>query len=131
CSTNSTCAHYTRLTCLNQNRRMLSSTPRLLLSAIAFLGGVAASAQQLPSALTTDPPSDKEFPPTMEAPDILSLAQISFETPRLPRDQHSDVAVKRHRAGLAHAAAKLAATYCIEIVGCCSGCHVSLREKAS
>jgi dipeptidyl aminopeptidase/acylaminoacyl peptidase len=44
----------------------------LLLSAIALLGAVDASAQQLPSALTTDPPPDKEFPPTMEAPDILS-----------------------------------------------------------
>jgi len=51
---------------------MLSNTPRLFLSAIAFLGSVAASAQQLPLALTTDPPPDKEFPPTMEAPDILS-----------------------------------------------------------
>ena len=69
-----------------------------------------------------------------EVPEILvntGLAKISFETPRLPRHQHSDVAVKRHRAGLPHAAAKLAATYCIEIIGCCNGCHVSLREKAS
>ena len=51
---------------------MLRHTPRLFLSAIALLGGFAASAQQLPSALTTDPAPDKEFPPTIEAPDILS-----------------------------------------------------------
>lgn len=51
---------------------MLCRTACLLLSAIALLGAVDASAQQLPSALTTDPPPDKEFPPTMEAPDILS-----------------------------------------------------------
>jgi dipeptidyl aminopeptidase/acylaminoacyl peptidase len=51
---------------------MLCRTACLLLSAIALLGAVDASAQQQPSALTTDPPPDKEFPPTMEAPDILS-----------------------------------------------------------
>ncbi len=51
---------------------MLNYTPRLFLSAIVLLGTVATSAQQLPSALTTEPPPDKEFPPTMEAPDILS-----------------------------------------------------------
>ena len=51
---------------------MLNHSARLFLSAISLLGGFASSAQQLPSALTTDPPPDKEFPPTMEAPDILS-----------------------------------------------------------
>ena len=51
---------------------MFKQTMCLFLFAIAILGTVATSAQQLPSALTTDPPPDKEFPPTMEAPDILS-----------------------------------------------------------
>jgi uncharacterized protein len=48
------------------------NAPRLFLTAFALLGAVGISAQQLPPALTTDPPPDKEFPPTMEAPDILS-----------------------------------------------------------
>jgi pimeloyl-ACP methyl ester carboxylesterase len=51
---------------------MLKYTVSLFLAAIALLGPATTSAQQLPPALTTDPPSDKEFPATMEAPDILS-----------------------------------------------------------
>ena len=51
---------------------MLKYTLPIFFAAIALLGPVTAFAQQLPPALTTDPPPDKEFPPTMEAPDILS-----------------------------------------------------------
>ena len=41
-------------------------------SALFLVLAFRTSAQQLPSAITTDPPPDKAFPATMEAPDILS-----------------------------------------------------------
>lgn len=43
--------------------------------AVAFallVTGVRASAQDLPAAITADPAPDKDFPATMEAPDIIS-----------------------------------------------------------
>jgi uncharacterized protein len=42
------------------------------LSALLLLVAGNASAQQLPSAIATDAPPDKDFPAIMEAPDILS-----------------------------------------------------------
>lgn len=54
---------------------MLKYTVPLFFAAIALLGAVTTSAQQLPAALTTDPPPDKDFPPTMEAPDVLSRGE--------------------------------------------------------
>jgi dipeptidyl aminopeptidase/acylaminoacyl peptidase len=42
-----------------------------LTAALLLLGG-DARAQQLPAAITTDPPRNREFPTSMEAPDILS-----------------------------------------------------------
>jgi dipeptidyl aminopeptidase/acylaminoacyl peptidase len=44
----------------------------LPLSALLLLVACNTSAQQLPSAITTDPLPDKDFPAIMEAPDILS-----------------------------------------------------------
>ena len=45
----------------------------LAVLAVCLLFGVTgAHAQKLPSAITTDPPPDKNFPPVMEAPDIIS-----------------------------------------------------------
>ncbi|HEY1471834.1 MAG TPA: alpha/beta fold hydrolase [Candidatus Acidoferrum sp.] len=44
----------------------------LCLSALLILLTANAFAQQLPSAITTDPPPDKTFPAIMEAPDIPS-----------------------------------------------------------
>jgi dipeptidyl aminopeptidase/acylaminoacyl peptidase len=44
----------------------------LPLSALLLLVACNTSAQQLPSAIATDPPLDKDFPASMEAPDILS-----------------------------------------------------------
>jgi hypothetical protein len=69
-----------------------------------------------------------------EIPKILvntGLAQIPFETLRLPRHQHSDVTVKRNRAGLPHITAELAVTQSAEVISGIDGCHVSLREKIS
>ena len=43
----------------------------LPLSALLLLVACNTSAQQLPSAIATDPPLDKDFPASMEAPDIL------------------------------------------------------------
>ena len=44
----------------------------LPLSALLLLVACNASARQLPSAIATDPPPDKDFPASMEAPDIRS-----------------------------------------------------------
>lgn len=44
----------------------------LLLPCLALLGATTGFAQQLPRALTTDPPPDKEFPAAVEAPDVMS-----------------------------------------------------------
>ena len=51
-------------------------TPRFLpissLACLLLLAASFAAAQQLPSAITTDPPPDKQFPAGMEAPDVIS-----------------------------------------------------------
>ena len=46
----------------------------LPLSALLLLVACNASARQLPSAIATDPPPDKDFPASMEAPDIRATA---------------------------------------------------------
>jgi uncharacterized protein len=51
---------------------MLNCKFALAFSALFLVLSFRASAQQLPSAITTDPPPDKAFPAIMEAPDILS-----------------------------------------------------------
>ncbi|MGB7847465.1 MAG: alpha/beta fold hydrolase [Candidatus Acidiferrum sp.] len=51
---------------------MLIFRPRLRLAALLLCVAGNAFPQQLPSAITTDPPPDKDFPAAMEAPDILS-----------------------------------------------------------
>jgi uncharacterized protein len=43
-----------------------------LVTACLLTFAIGARAQKVPSAITTDPPQDKSFPATMEAPDILS-----------------------------------------------------------
>jgi len=47
---------------MNQNARMLKSRSCLFVTGVVLLSALAAPAQQLPPALTTDPPPDKEFP---------------------------------------------------------------------
>ncbi|HTT33900.1 MAG TPA: alpha/beta fold hydrolase [Methylomirabilota bacterium] len=44
----------------------------LVACALLLLSAFSAAAQNLPLAVTTDPAPDKDFPPSMEAPDILS-----------------------------------------------------------
>jgi pimeloyl-ACP methyl ester carboxylesterase len=44
----------------------------LLLCTLALSWPTSARAQQIPAAIEMDPPPDKEFPATMEAPDIMS-----------------------------------------------------------
>ena len=44
----------------------------LLLCTLALFWPTSARAQQIPAAIEMDPPPDKEFPATMEAPDIMS-----------------------------------------------------------
>lgn len=44
----------------------------LLFCALLLFGLASANAQQVPAAIFTDPAPDKEFPATMEAPDIMS-----------------------------------------------------------
>ncbi|HTP70234.1 MAG TPA: alpha/beta fold hydrolase [Dongiaceae bacterium] len=43
-----------------------------VLGAFVWVWVVAASGQQVPQAIATDPPADKEFPAAMEAPDVSS-----------------------------------------------------------
>lgn len=59
---------------LTHNGAMKIQTPvRFLVVAMLFhLAVVAAPCQQVPQAVTTDPPADKEFPAAMDAPDIPS-----------------------------------------------------------
>lgn len=55
-----------------QNARMLEHKSGLILT-VAFLSiTYSVRAQQLPSAITSDPTPDKEYPASMEAPDIPS-----------------------------------------------------------
>jgi dipeptidyl aminopeptidase/acylaminoacyl peptidase len=51
---------------------MLNHKSALAFSTLFLVLAFHASAQQLPSPITTDPPPDKDFPAIMEAPDILS-----------------------------------------------------------
>jgi uncharacterized protein len=44
----------------------------VLLCTLALFWPTSARAQQIPAAIEMDPPPDKEFPATMEAPDIMS-----------------------------------------------------------
>jgi pimeloyl-ACP methyl ester carboxylesterase len=57
---------------MNQNASMLKLKSCLFLTGVVLFGALAAPAQQLPPALTTDPPPDKEFPAAVEAPDVMS-----------------------------------------------------------
>jgi len=57
---------------MNQNASMLKLKSCLFLTGVVFFCALAAPAQQLPPALTTDPPPDKEFPAAVEAPDVMS-----------------------------------------------------------
>jgi len=51
---------------------MLKLRSCLFVAGVVLFSALAASAQQLPPALTTDPPPDKEFPAAVEAPDVIS-----------------------------------------------------------
>jgi pimeloyl-ACP methyl ester carboxylesterase len=57
---------------MNQNASMPKLKSCLFLTGVVLFGALAAPAQQLPPALTTDPPPDKEFPAAVEAPDVMS-----------------------------------------------------------
>ncbi len=57
---------------MNQNAVMLKLRSCLFLAGVVLFSAVAAPSQQLPSALTTDPPPDKEFPAAVDAPDVMS-----------------------------------------------------------
>jgi len=57
---------------MEQNARMSLHKTALRLSALLLLLTCKALAQQLPAAITTDSPPDKDYPATMEAPDIPS-----------------------------------------------------------
>jgi len=51
---------------------MLKLRSCLLVTGVVLFNALAAPAQQLPPALTTDPSPDKEFPAAVEAPDVMS-----------------------------------------------------------
>ena len=51
---------------------MLNLKSCLLLTGGVLFGALAAPAQRLPPALTTDPPPAKEFPAALEAPEVMS-----------------------------------------------------------
>lgn len=51
---------------------MSNSKPHLLFCGLLFFGATAVRAQQVPSAISSDPLPDKEFPASMEAPDVPS-----------------------------------------------------------
>lgn len=51
---------------------MLKLRSSLFVTGVVLFGALAAPAQQLPPALTTDPPPDREFPAAVEAPDVMS-----------------------------------------------------------
>lgn len=55
-----------------QNARMHKHKFATVSAVVLLLISYAAKAQQLPSAITTDPAPDKEYPAAMEAPDITS-----------------------------------------------------------
>jgi pimeloyl-ACP methyl ester carboxylesterase len=51
---------------------MLKLSSCFFVTGVVLFSALAAPAQQLPPALTTDPPPDKEFPAAVEAPDVMS-----------------------------------------------------------
>ena len=51
---------------------MLKSRSHLLFCGLLLFGTASALAQQVPSAISSDPPPDKEFPAAVEAPDVMS-----------------------------------------------------------
>jgi len=51
---------------------MSNSKPHLLFCGLLFFGATTVRAQQVPSAISSDPLPDKEFPASMEAPDVPS-----------------------------------------------------------
>lgn len=51
---------------------MSNCKSHLLFCGLLFFGVTSSHAQQVPSAVSTDPATDKDFPATMEAPDVLS-----------------------------------------------------------
>ena len=57
---------------MNQNSDMLKSKSHLLFSGFLLFGTASALAQQIPSAISSDPPPDKVFPAAVEAPDVIS-----------------------------------------------------------
>jgi uncharacterized protein len=57
---------------MNQNGVMPKSKLHLLFCGFLLFGTASALAQQVPSAISSDPPPDKEFPAAIEAPDVLS-----------------------------------------------------------
>jgi len=57
---------------MNQNAFMLKLRSGLFITGVVLFGALAAPAQQLPPAVTTDPPPDREFPAAVEAPDVMS-----------------------------------------------------------
>lgn len=57
---------------MNQNDPMLKLNCYLPFCNLLLLWAAVATAQQVPSAVSTDPATDKDFPATMEAPDVLS-----------------------------------------------------------
>ena len=57
---------------MEQNARMHITNSHSRSPPCFYFSGLPPQGQQLPSAITTDPPPDKAYPATMEAPDILS-----------------------------------------------------------
>ena len=57
---------------MNQNGVMLKSKSHLLFCGFLLFGTASALGQQVPSAISSDPPPDKEFPAAVEAPDVMS-----------------------------------------------------------
>jgi pimeloyl-ACP methyl ester carboxylesterase len=57
---------------MNQNGSMLKSRSHLPFCGLLLFGTASALAQQVPSAISSDPPPDKEFPAAVEAPDVMS-----------------------------------------------------------
>ncbi len=55
-----------------QNSRMLNLKTALRLAGILLILSWTAPAQQMPSAITSDPAPDKEYPAGVEAPDIMN-----------------------------------------------------------
>jgi pimeloyl-ACP methyl ester carboxylesterase len=57
---------------MNQNASVPKLRSCLFVTGVVLFGALVAPAQQRPSALTTDPPPDREFPAAVEASDVMS-----------------------------------------------------------